>query len=221
MISLTEIGKEQLKNTYPNVGCKLTIQRLFFDFVKIYTNCNVAMYIFYKDVHYYYFNVITMTLLIPIVYIVLNTIITLLTTYERNESDISFHALINRGRFKLGVFQFGSIIRHVVMDPVIDTVFGLSVIVLTGVSMSNIDVQLTSKIAIILYAAELFYGFLYVLVLRDENIFSFTPVIEFLCFRKITSVGVINDTKETEEDNDDIEEEVHEQEGPFYRSFSV
>jgi hypothetical protein len=242
MISLTQIGKEQLKNTYPNVVCEIiktnkqnsyniSIMFVFFDFVKIYTYCNIVMNIVCKDTSDYNFARIIIILLIPVVYIVFNTIITLLTSYKCCvkpscivvNSDMSFHAFINQGRFKLGVFQSGSIFRHVLMYPVIDTGLNISILVSTLLLMSiknnqGIDGKMALEITKLLYAAELLFGIFYVLLSRDENIFSFTPVIEFSCFRKITSVGVLNDTKETEEDN---EEEVHEQEGPFYRSFSV
>lgn len=225
MFYLSDIGKEQLKKTFPDYGCKQTTCRLFISFVDIYIRCITTLYILYKNdmttrEYYYYINLGST---ICMVSCILNIIFTVITTHKITgdmEQDVSFLGAFNRGRFKLGVFQRGSILRHVVLEPIlnggiIDTLIFVSTIVLTNIPYTHIDPKIIFLGQIILYCSEVVTGIITTVVINNGNAFSTTPVIGFACCSKNTITPTKSDNS-PEDDNINIEDN-----GPYYRSFIV
>lgn len=185
MFYLTILGKENIDKEYPIMCWKDTYIHIIVCCVLDFVISTSVMFIVFYNVmtekHYHYY--INAMIVLLIVHININTILTLITTTSCKIShDRSIMSVVNRGRYKLGIFENGSIFRHVFILPIINSiinVIGISCsIILTNAPYNDITRQQMLLAFLIMWPLCTIYGVI-VMVIKyyDTNWFSNKSII--------------------------------------------
>lgn len=145
MFYLTQQGISDIKRTYPNdIGYVVSTVYIIAYFLFNYAVVATITFLFFhepyhmeKDVTLFYFNLATMFISF---FIITNSFVTIATSYTYRgtvNSDESFKSFCMRGKFKLGFFVRGSLLRHCVFTPIFDSMLHTVVVVTNAVLIGS------------------------------------------------------------------------------------
>lgn len=228
MLYLTPQGKEDIEKSYPDditffQATVITVGQFSYCYAIL---CSIMFIVFHDKMHVeYYYYILNLLSLSIIISIIVNLFLTTITTYKfTGKKQGSFKSVVMKGKYKLGIFTRGSVLRHVIVNPVIDSVIYVMVLLatkeFTELPRGTVEPVEALYCFAISVGLEAFFGITRVLFINNGNAWSREIIVGLACCRILEDVDTNNVTPENMPQEEFIPDN-EEKNTPYYRSFVV